>query len=352
MELSSSSGLRDRALGRLDGAVLALADAGAHHRLAHALHDRAHVGEVEVDLAGHGDDVADALHGLAQDVVRHPERLRDRRVAGHRLQQAVVGDGDHGVDALAELGEAVHGLGHAPLALQGEGQGHHRHGEHAAAVAAELAGDGGHHRRGAGAGAAAEAGGDEDHVRALEGVADLLRVLDRGLPPDVGVGARAQALGQLAADLDLHRRAVLAQRLQVGVDGDELDALEAGRDHAADGVAAPAADAHHLDARPARLVVGEGDAARPVVRVTFVIQVSSSNPFRASGHEAAPQTDPLAVRGDDRGAAHLAAQLTGSRGSSTPGGWPPARRRRTYGTGGITAPSLTSSHPPPVGESP
>ena len=101
IELSSSSGLRDRALRRLHRAVLALADAGAHHGLAHALHDRAHVGEVEVDLAGHGDDVADALHGLAQHVVGHAEGLGDRRVAGHGLQQAVVGDRDHGVDALA-----------------------------------------------------------------------------------------------------------------------------------------------------------------------------------------------------------------------------------------------------------
>ena len=50
-----------------------------------------------------------------------------------------------------------------------------------------------------GAGAAAEARGDEDHVRPLEGVADLLRVLDRGLPADVGVGPGPEALGELAA---------------------------------------------------------------------------------------------------------------------------------------------------------
>ena len=86
-----------------------------------------------------------------------------------------------------------------------EGQGDHGHRQHVAALAAELAGDRRHHRRRAGAGAAAEAGGDEDHVRALEGVADLLGVLDRGLAAHVGVGAGAQALGELAADLDLDR---------------------------------------------------------------------------------------------------------------------------------------------------
>ena len=66
-----------------------------------------------------------------------------------------------------------------------------------------------------------------------------------------------------------------------------------------DGVAAAAAHAHHLDAGPAGLLVGEGDAARPVVRDS-AIGLLESNPFRAAGHEAAPEADPLAVRGDDR----------------------------------------------------
>ena len=42
--------------------------------------------------------------------------------------------------------------------------------------------------------------------------------------------------------------ALVAQRLQVGVGDDELDAVEAGVHHAVDGVAAAAADADHLDA--------------------------------------------------------------------------------------------------------
>ena len=50
---------------------------GAHHRISHAGHDRLHVGEVAVDDAGNGDDVGDALHRLAQDVVGHAERLEE-----------------------------------------------------------------------------------------------------------------------------------------------------------------------------------------------------------------------------------------------------------------------------------
>ena len=63
-------------------------------------------------------------------------------------------------------------------------------------------------------------------------------------------GAGAEALGQLGADLQLDGRRVRPQRLKVGVGDDELDALEAGLHHPVDGVAAAAADAHDLDARP------------------------------------------------------------------------------------------------------
>ena len=99
-----------------------------------------------------------------------------------------------------------------------------------------------------GAGAAAEAGRDEHHVGAVERFDQLVGVFERRLAADVRVGAGAEPLGQLAADLDLVRRGVEFQRLQVRVGDDELDAVEAGLHHAVDGVAAAAADADDLDA--------------------------------------------------------------------------------------------------------
>ena len=75
----------------------------------------------------------------------------------------------------------------------------------------------------------------------------LLGVLERRLPADLGVGAGAEAAGELPADLHLDRRLALGERLQVGVGGDELDAAQVGGDHPVDGVAAAAADADHLD---------------------------------------------------------------------------------------------------------
>ena len=136
----------------------------------------------------------------------------------------------------------VLGLAAAALALEGE-----RPGDHADGQRAELAGDARHDGRATGAGAAALARGDEDHVGALEDLLDLVAVVLGGLAADLGVGAGAETAGQLAADVELDVGVGHQQRLRVGVDRDELDALEADLDHAVDGVDAAAADADDLD---------------------------------------------------------------------------------------------------------
>ena len=79
----------------------------------------------------------------------------------------------------------------------------------------------------AGAGAAAFARGHEDHVGALEDLFDLLAVVFGGLAADVRVGPGAEAPGELAADVELDVGVAHQQRLGVGVDRDELDALQA-----------------------------------------------------------------------------------------------------------------------------
>ena len=132
----------------------------------------------------------------------------------------------------------------AAAALEGE-----RAGDDADGQRAERAGDAGDDGRAAGAGAAALARGDEDHVGALEDLLDLLRVVLGGLAADLGVGAGAEPAGELAADVELDVGVAHQQRLRVGVDRDELDALEPDLDHAVDGVDAAAADADDLDDR-------------------------------------------------------------------------------------------------------
>ena len=52
---------------------------------------------------------------------------------------------------------------------------------------------------------------------------------------------------ELPTEVELHVGVAHQQRLRVGVHRDELDALQAGVDHPADGVRAAAADADDLD---------------------------------------------------------------------------------------------------------
>ncbi len=106
-------------LRRFHGAVRARAHRRAHHRVAHAGHGGLHVGKVAVDDAGDGDDVADALHALAQHVVGDAETLKEAGVLGHG-QQLLVGDHDHGVDALEQLFQAALGLLQAALAFKAQ----------------------------------------------------------------------------------------------------------------------------------------------------------------------------------------------------------------------------------------
>ena len=64
---------------------------------------------------------------------------------------------------------------------------------------------------------------------------------------DLRVAAGAEAAGEVAPDVELEIGVAHQQRLGIGVDGDELDALEPGVDHPVDRVDAAAADADDLD---------------------------------------------------------------------------------------------------------
>ena len=75
----------------------------------------------------------------------------------------------------------------------------------------------------------------------------LLHALLGRAAPDLGVRARAEALGQRVAELDLVGRHVGLERLHVGVGDHELDAVEVAADHGVDRVAAAATDTDDED---------------------------------------------------------------------------------------------------------
>ena len=130
-------------------------------------------------------------------------------------------------------------------ALEGERLGDDAHCQRADFLAGDLGDDG----SGARAGAAALAGGDEDHVGLGQRLADLRAGLLGGLAADLGVRAGAQAARELLADVDGLIGIRHQKGLTVGVDGDELHALDARLDHAVNGIGAAAADADDLDDR-------------------------------------------------------------------------------------------------------
>ncbi len=101
-------------------------------------------------------------------------------------------------------------------------------------------------RRGPASDPSALTGGDEHHVGALERLLDLVPALVGGAVAHLGVGARTEAARELAAELELDVGVAHGERLRVGVDRDELDALEAGVDHAVHRVGAAAAHSDDL----------------------------------------------------------------------------------------------------------
>ncbi len=106
-----------------------------------------------------------------------------------------------------------------------------------------------------GAGAAAHARGEEDHVGALHRFRQLARAFFGGGAPDGGIAAGAQAARGARAERNLAFRQRIAQRLMVGVAGDEFHAADAEFDHPVDGVRTAAAQADHFDHR-----LGAGEA--------------------------------------------------------------------------------------------
>jgi hypothetical protein len=84
--------------------------AGAHHRLAHLAHhraDRAHVGEVEVDEAGHDHQVGDAGARPNEHLIGHAEGVGEGRLLVGDAEQVLVRDDDQRVDEALQLLDAL-----------------------------------------------------------------------------------------------------------------------------------------------------------------------------------------------------------------------------------------------------
>ncbi|MPM14630.1 hypothetical protein SDC9_60994 [bioreactor metagenome] len=203
-------------------------------------HDGLDVRKVEVDHCRNGDQIGNTLNALAQHVVRNAERV-GKACSANKVDELVVGNCNERVHGGLERGNADFGVAHAHLAFKREGLGHDRNGQNT-----QLTRAFGNDSRGSRAGSAAHTGGDERHIRAAERFGNHFAALVRGFAADFRVRARAEAFGQLLADLNLNGCFCQIQRLLIGINRNEFNAPEAVLNHAVDRVAAGAADADNF----------------------------------------------------------------------------------------------------------
>ena len=163
--------------------------------------------------------------------------------SGHP-EQILVRDDQQRVHHLLQFHNAGFGKAHAALALKVEWLGDHAKGENAK-LTRGLCNNG----RRASAGAPAHSRGDKNHMRAGQMIADFIDRFFRRRAPHLGLRAGAKAFGHLSAHLDDAFGLGHGERLRVRIGDDEIDALQARRDHVVDCIAAGAADPEYRKAR-------------------------------------------------------------------------------------------------------
>ena len=144
-----------------------------------------------LDDAGDGDDVRDALDGLAEDVVGDAGRIR------RSLRPfATASSFSLGMTMRVSTASSSSCRPRSACIMRRLPSKEKGRVTTATVRAPHLAGEGGDDWGGACSGSATEAGGDEDHVRAFKGFDDLVGVLEGGAAANVWVGAGSEAAGE------------------------------------------------------------------------------------------------------------------------------------------------------------
>src|SRR5439155_21015535 len=99
----------DGAIGRISCAIRTGSNSCAHDGVSLATHNRFHVSEVAIDDAENGDNVRDALHRLAKNVVRDSESVEETGAALDGFHQALVRNDDDSVDRADQILEGLLG---------------------------------------------------------------------------------------------------------------------------------------------------------------------------------------------------------------------------------------------------
>ena len=232
----------DGLAGSFQRAVFTFAFAHAHHGRAHAAHDGADIGKVEIDQAWHDHQVRNAAHAGIEHIVCHAEGFGKGRAIIGDAEEVLVRHDDHRVDMFLNLGQTVLGEGHAAGAFKAERLGHNGDRQHA-----HFAGNARNDRGCASTGSATHAGSNEDHVSVLQFLANILDGFLGGFRADVGPRACAKAGSRFRAQLDAVFRLGSGKGLRIRIGYDELNALQVGLDHIVDSVASGTAYAKDQD---------------------------------------------------------------------------------------------------------
>ena len=211
---------RNRLLRRIDGPSLPVPDAGAHDRPAAVRHHGLDIGEIDVHVAGTMTTSEMPLTAWTSTLSASLKDSRSVVFFSARFRSRSFGITISASTFFLSSAMPFFGLVHPRHPFEAEGLCDHAHGK-----GARLPGEACDHRRRARARAAAHARRDEDHVGSGDGRLDLLRILERRVPADLGIRSRPPAAGKLGTDLELDRRPREFQGLHVGVRDDELNAL-------------------------------------------------------------------------------------------------------------------------------
>jgi hypothetical protein len=238
------------------GAVFAVGEAGAEEAAGAGGAEGGHeVVEADVDEAGADDEADDGFDGFADHVVCSGEGFVDALFGEDELAHAVVVEGDECVGEDGEFVEGGFGLFAAAAAFEGEGHGGEDDDE-----GSFFAGEAGDDGSGSGAGATAEAGAEEDDAAAFEGGADFVFGFEDGLVAEFGIATGAEALGEVAAELDFFVGDAGGEGADVGVEGEEFGTFHAVECDAFEHVGTGSTEADDFDA-------GGGDGLLWVARI-------------------------------------------------------------------------------------
>ncbi len=171
--------------------------ASAHHRLAHAGHDGADVGEVEINQALFHHEIGDAGDAGAQNVVSHGEGIGEGGLLVGDAEQILVGDDEQRIDEFLQRIDTGLSSAEPARALELE-----RLGDDADSEDAFLTRGACDHWRRARSRTAPHAGGDEHHVAADEMGLDVGHRLLGGGGAHLGLGTCAKPLGDIGSHLN------------------------------------------------------------------------------------------------------------------------------------------------------